>query len=161
MVSNMSMKRKVSTQMAISTVSTLCHSNFQKMGSMEGGVEMMPLKWVMPKGMPTTVVTRMPMSSAPVTPLTSRADVSRMPPMASKTAGSWRLPSVRNVASEEATMPALLWPMKAMKRPMPGLMARRSTRGMASTIFWRMPVRVSSTKMIPSMRTAVRANCQV
>ena len=134
MVSNISMKRKVSTTIIISTVKILCHSNCQRMGSIEGGVDMIPLYWVTPRGIPTMVVTRMPMSREPVTFLTSMAAVIRMPKMPSSTAGSWRLPMVTNVASEEPTIPALFRPTKAMKSPMPGLMARRRISGMALTM---------------------------
>ena len=107
------------------------------------------------------VVIRIPISSEPVTLRTSRAAVSRMPKIASSTAGSCRFPKVMNVDSDEATIPAPFRPTKAINNPIPGLMARRNTSGIALTICLRRPVTVSRMKINPSINTAVSANCQV
>ena len=107
------------------------------------------------------VVTKIPMSSEPVTPLTKRAAVNKMPNRLSNTAGSCILPNVMKVDSDEVTIPAPLSPTKAMNRPIPGLMARRRTKGMALTICWRKPVTVSKMNIRPSISTAVSANCHV
>ena len=120
---------------------------------------MIPVKLVMPKGIPTMVVARIPMSNAPVMPLTKRAAVSIIPKILSSTAGLCRLPSVINVDSDEVTIPAPFSPTKAIKSPIPGLIARRITKGMALTICWRKPVTVSRIKTSPSIMTAVSANC--
>ena len=66
-VSNKSMKRNVKTMTSISRVKMLCHSNLQNIGAIDSGVETMPLNSVIPIGMPMTVVTRIPMSIAPLT----------------------------------------------------------------------------------------------
>ena len=71
------------------------------------------------------------------------------------------MPKVTNVASLPVIMPALCSPMNVINSPMPGEMALRNCRGMASTILLRKPLSVSRTKMMPSMNTAVRANCQL
>jgi hypothetical protein len=115
MVSNISMNRKVSTTIIISSVKTLWNSNFQKIGSIDGGAEMMPVKFVMPRGMPIAVVTRIPMSRAPVTFLTSKADVNKIPNILSSTPASCILPRVIKVDSDEVTIPALLRPTEWAK----------------------------------------------
>ena len=149
----------MSTTIAISTVNILCHSNCIKIGLIDGGVDITPEKLVTPKGIPTIVVTKIPMSNAPVTPLTRSAAVNKMPKILNNTAGSCRLPNVMKVASDEVTIPAPFSPTKAIKSPIPGLMARRKIKGMALTICWRRPVIVSRMKIRPSIMTAVSANC--
>ena len=69
------------------------------------------------------------------------------------------LPMVTNVAVFSTMMPAFFSPMKAMKSPMPAPIARLIDAGIASTMSVRMLVSVSTTKMKPSMRIAVSANC--
>ena len=160
-VSNMSMKRKVKTQMTMSSERIFDHSNFSRMGAMLGGVSTTPFSVVMPRGMPMMVVTMMPMSSAPVTLRTISTAEKMMPKHASSTPGVCRSPKATRVASLLTTMPADFKPIRAMNSPIPGEMALRSTSGMASTIFWRRPVSVSSMKMRPSRNTAVSANCHV
>ena len=47
--------------------------------------------------------------------------------------------------------------MKAMNRPTPAGMVKRTDLGMASKIFLRRPVTVRMTKAIPSKRISTRA----
>ena len=107
------------------------------------------------------VVTRIPISNAPVTFLTNRAAVSMMPKILSSTAGLCKSPNVIKVDSDEVTIPAPFSPTKAINNPMPGLMARRITKGMALTICLRRPVMVRRINISPSINTAVSANCHV
>ena len=64
-VSKMSTNKKVKTTKAISVVKTLSHSNFMKIGSIDGGMPKTLSKWVMPMGMPIKVVIKMPSKSEP------------------------------------------------------------------------------------------------
>ena len=160
-VSNISINRKVITQIAISTDNMLLHSNFIRIGDMEGGVSRNPVKLVTPRGIPMMVVARIPINNAPTTFLTNKTEVSRMPKQARSTAGECRSPKVTSVASLALTIPAFFKPMNAMKSPMPGDIARRRISGMESTIFCLSPVMVRRMNMIPSRNTAVKANCHV
>ena len=71
-----------------------------------------------------------------------------------------RTPKSTKVASFATTTPPLFNPMRAMNRPMPAPIAFLIESGMALTIAVRTLVKVRITNMMPSIRTAVRANCQ-
>ena len=159
MVSNMSMKRNVNTTISISIVKIWWNSNLQNIGAMDGGVSMMPLKFVMPIGIPMSAVARIPMSSEPGTFLITSTEVMIIPITPSRAEPPVSLPMVTNVAEFSTMMPAFLSPMKAMNSPMPAPMARLSVVGIASTMRVRIFVTVISTKRNPSMRMAVSANC--
>ena len=58
-------------------------------------------------------------------------------------------------------IPALTSPMNAINRPIPADTALFIAAGMASMIASRILVTVRMIKMIPSMNTAVNANCQL
>ena len=79
MVSKRSTKRRVKTMINISGVNIFDHSNLQKIGSIDGGVLIRPLNCVTPNGMPTSVVTIMPIKSAPGTFLMRSTDDNMMP----------------------------------------------------------------------------------
>jgi len=81
------------------------------------------------------VLTTMPMSNAPVTFFTINKAENRIANIDNKTAGSLMLPNVTNVASEPLMMPPLRSPIKAMNKPIPGLIDRQSTVGSDSMIF--------------------------
>ena len=114
MVSNMSMKRKVNTMATISQDRIWLHSNLQKIGSIEGGVDITPLKLVTPIGIPIRVVAMMPSSMPPLTLRITRTDVIRKPIIDRMTAGSENEPSATEVASLLTMMPADLRPMNAI-----------------------------------------------
>ena len=59
-----------------------------------------------------------------------------------------------------AKMPLFLNPIMAMKKPMPAAIACFKEGGIMSKIIWRMLLRQSRTKRMPSSRTAVRAKRQ-
>lgn len=160
-VSNMSRKNSVNTHTTISPVNTLLKSNLKSIGSMLGGTSIAPLKCVTPNGIPMKVVMRMPRSKEPGTLRFTRIEHSRVPMIARRTCGEWRSPKDAIVEGLETIMPALLIPMKAMNKPIPGAMALRKDIGNASTIFSRNPVIDMRMKMMPSIRTAVSANCHV
>ena len=67
MVSNMSIKRKVNTTTNMSRVKMFSHWNLQKIGSIDSGVDTTPWKFVMPIGMPMSMVVSTPSSIAPGT----------------------------------------------------------------------------------------------
>ena len=50
--------------------------------------------------------------------------------------------------------------MNAMNRPMPAAIAENKARGMALTISWRMPAKVSTRNATPEMKTSPSAVCQ-
>ena len=158
-VSNISTKRNVNTTTIISLVNILCHSNCQKIGSIEGGVLKIPSNLVIPIGIPINVVIRIPNSNAPLTPLTRRREVTTKPIIPSKAGPEVIFPMLISVASLFTMIPAFCSPMKEMNRPIPAPMAFFSVTGIASTIFSRRFVTVSNMKIIPSINTAVRANC--
>ena len=68
-------------------------------------------------------------------------------------------PRATRVDSSFTTMPALLRPMNAMKRPIPAPIALRRLAGMALTIASRTLVIVRMMNTRPSISTAVNANC--
>ena len=118
-VSKRSMNKKEKTTITISTVKMLCHSNFMKIGSTEGGVETKPSKWVRPNGMPQIVVIAIPISKAPGIFLTRRTAVEIKPTITSNTLG-WKIwPRATRVASFLTEIPAFWRPIKAIKRPIP------------------------------------------
>ena len=57
------------------------------------------------------------------------------------------------------TMPAFARPMRAMKSPIPTATAFFIPAGIALMIFSRIPKMERTMKMIPSIRTAVKASC--
>ena len=160
-VSKISMKRSVATHTAMSMLMMFSHCIFMKMGSMPGGTFKRRSKCVSPSGIPAAAVARIPISKAPGTLRTSSMTVKRMPAAARSTEGLCRLPSVTIVSSLPSIIPALCSPINAMKSPMPGEMALRSSCGMASTILSLSPVIVSRINIMPSTNTAVRPNCHV
>ena len=126
---------------------------------MEGGVSTMPVNEVMPIGIPNKAVARIPMSNAPGTFFITSTEVRMMPITPSKAVPWVMSPMLTKVAALSTMMPAFLSPMKAMKSPIPAPIARFIEAGIASTISVRTLVIVSNTKMMPSIRIAVRANC--
>ena len=89
MVSNISINKNVNTQITISRLNMLLHSNLQKMGARLGGALMIDdERLVMPIGMPMMVTSKMPISKAPVTLRTSSTALITMPMQARSTAGS-------------------------------------------------------------------------
>ncbi len=108
---------------------------------------------------PATVTARMDRMMAPGTRRAMSTAVSRMPPKHSRTAGVPKSPCVTKVAGLETTMPPFFRPMKAMKRPMPQVMASFSWCGMAAMIFSRTPVTERLRKMQPFTNTRPRADC--
>ena len=159
-VSNMSTNRKVKTTTSMSMLSTCEKSNLQKIGDRLGGVEMMPLNLVIPIGIPIRAVAMMPISRAPGTFRMTRMPVRMRPITESRPGPLVRVPRSTSVAGLSTTMPPLFRPISAMNRPMPAPIAFRMDFGKAFTIASRTLVKVRITKMKPSMRTAVRANCQ-
>ena len=158
-VSNMSRNSIVATTIIISGHRILFHSNWQNVLETDGGRETNPRHCVMPKGMPAMVVTNMPISSAHGTFLTIRGTVMSKPHRASKALPLVMSPRLMSVAGSETIMPAFCIPIRAMNSPIPAPMAFLIEAGMASTIQERMLVSVSITNRIPSISTAVRANC--
>src|SRR5574344_541549 len=69
-------------------------------------------------------------------------------------------PRLTRVASFFTMTPAFCKPMNAMKRPIPAPIAFLRLAGIALTIASRRLVSVSITNIRPSIRIAVRANCQ-
>ena len=161
MVSNISTKRKVNTTMSISLVNICFHSNWQKMGSMEGGALNTPSNRVIPIGIPINVVSNIPRSRAPLTFLTSSTAVNTRPMIPNRAGPDVISPSPSSVTSLFTIIRAFCRPMKEMNRPIPAPMACFKVSGMALTIFSRRLETVSRIKMIPSIKTAVSANCQV
>ena len=113
-VSNMSMKRNVNTMPTICQENTWDQSNWQKIASMLGGVDITPLYWVTPIGIPMMVVAMMPISMPPRTLRITSAEVRTRPTIARMTVLSDKSPSVTKVASLPAITPADLRPMKAI-----------------------------------------------
>ena len=68
-------------------------------------------------------------------------------------------PMLTSVASLFITTPALFNPMNAIYIPIPTLIEFLRVSGITSTIFSRRLDIVSRMNNIPSMNTAVRANC--
>ena len=130
------------------------------MGVIEGGMSIRPVIFVMPIGIPISVVAMMPISRLPGTFLMTSTLVMMMPMAPNRAEPSVIFPIVTRVAALAATMPAFFRPMKAIKRPIPAPMARFREAGMASTISERMPVADRMIKMKPSISTAVSAICQ-
>ena len=161
MVSNISMKRKVNTTTSISQLSTWSQANWQKIGLIPGTSRLNSPNFVTPIGMPMMVVMTMPMSRAPLTLSASSPPVMKKAMIASTAVGSERSPRPTRVAGLSTMMPQFLRPMKAMKRPMPALIAFFISEGIAFTMSSRTLVSVRSMKISPSMRMAVRANCQL
>ena len=69
-------------------------------------------------------------------------------------------PKATSVAESSTITPELLRPMNAMKSPTPGGMAFLRLSGIAFTMTSRTFVTVNIMKIIPSISTAVSANCQ-
>lgn len=63
--------------------------------------------------------------------------------------------------SEFAMIPALLSPMKTMKHPIPAVMPYLRLGGIWSSTRFLTPVTAMTKKIIPEIRTATRASCQV
>ena len=72
-----------------------------------------------------------------------------------------KAPSETRVAGLATMMPEFFRPMKAMKKPMPAEMAKRSVVGMQCTICSRTLKAVSKMKITPSTKTAASAVCQL
>ena len=68
-------------------------------------------------------------------------------------------PKCTNVASFFTTTPAFCRPIKAIKSPIPALIAVLTDLGIESTIASRTLKSVSRMNIIPSISTAVNANC--
>ena len=100
-----------------------------------------------------------PSVTTPRTFFTTSTDVTARPIIASSGLPEVISPNDTSVESLLLMIPAFCRPMKAMKRPIPAPMAFLSEAGMAFTMASRRFVSVRITKMIPSMNTAVRANC--
>jgi hypothetical protein len=115
----------------------------------------------LPFGMmrPARVTARMERMMAPGTRRATSTAASRMPPKQSSTPGEPKSPCVTKVAGLATTMPPFFRPMKAMKRPMPQVMANFSWWGMAAMIFSRTPVTERPRKMTPLTNTRPRADC--
>ena len=160
MVSNISIKRKVNTTTNISSVKMFSHWNLQKIGSIEDGADITPLKSVIPIGIPIAIVANTPRSIAPGTFLIYRKPVISKPMMPSNAGPSVMLPSVTSVASLLMMISDFCKPMKAINSPIPAPMARRIFLGMELTIASRMLVIVININMIPSKNTAVNAKVQ-
>ena len=71
------------------------------------------------------------------------------------------VPSSRPAPEPREMKPALIMPMRAMKRPMPTLIAVLSWPGTALKIAERKPVRTRMRRMMPSMTTRPMASAQV
>ena len=69
------------------------------------------------------------------------------------------LPRVTIVVLLGTTMPALCNPIKAIKSPIPAEILCFIPIGIASTISSRILKKVSKINIIPSKKTAVKANC--
>ena len=113
-----------------------------------------------PNTMPSTAVTRMPMSRLPWTLRAMSPAVSMRPQQASSGPGWVTWPRATTVASFFTTMPAFWSPMKAMNMPMPTTMAYLRFMGTASMSSWRTCVTVSSRNTMPEKNTAPRATVQ-
>ena len=112
--SNKSTNKRVNTMVAISAVKMFFHSNFMKIGSIEGGVLKIPSKLVMPIGIPIKVVARIPIRSAPFTLRTKRIDVKPIPMIPNKPEPEVNLPKLTSVAGLSTMTSAFFKPMKAM-----------------------------------------------
>ena len=112
--SNRSTNNNVKTMVAISVVKILFHSNFMKMGSMEGGMLKTPSRLVMPIGMPMMVVARIPIRSAPLMLRTNRMEVNPMPMIPNKPEPEVSLPKLTRVAGLSTITSAFFKPIKAM-----------------------------------------------
>ena len=120
----------------------------------------MPSRCVIPIGIPMIVVMRIPTRSPPLMWRIVKNEQITIPMIASKALPLVQSPRTTNVASLFTIIPAFCIPMNAMNRPIPAPIAFFMLIGIASTISERMFVRVRIMKMIPSMKTAVSANCQ-
>ena len=85
-VSNISMNRNVDTAIIISILNIFSHSNWNAIGSIEGGALIKPSNWVNPIGMPIIVVISIPSSMPPATFLMTKKAVTIMPMMESSPA---------------------------------------------------------------------------
>ncbi len=160
-VSNISTKRNVNTTISISHERIWLHSNWRKMGAIEGGVETILSKWVTPIGMPMRAVRRIPHRRPPMTFRTTSSPQMTRPMSASRMEGLLKVARATCVLSLETMIPQFCRPIKAIKRPMPPPMAAFNPAGMALAISSRTLKRLRMIKRIPSMKTAVNANCQV
>ena len=106
-VSNISMKRNVNTTTSISRVKILSHSNWQKIGAIESGVDNTPLNSVTPIGIPIIIVMRIPRRIAPGTLRANRKPVMNKPIRARRAGPEVILPRVTIVALSATTTPAL------------------------------------------------------
>ncbi len=175
-VSNMSMKRKVRTTTSMSQVKIWENWNLQKMGPMLSGSDMNMAFPV--SGLRTRLVTaspvagslitspriaerRIPMRMPPLTFSMTRPPVITRPMIPTRALPLVSSPRVTRVESESTMIPAFWSPMKAMKRPIPAPIAFLSVPGMASRRRVLILVTVMMMNRIPSMKTAVRANCQL
>ena len=161
------MNRKVKTTASISQVKISPHWNWNAIGATESGRETTPVKCVIASPVagslmnrPMMAVTRIPIRIPPRTwSMTSVQEITR--PMTASRPVPWQTsPRATSVESLFTIRPAFCRPMKAMNRPIPAPMACLSESGIALRIQVRTFVSVRTTKMRPSIRTAVRANCQ-
>lgn len=129
---------------------------------MLGGVETIPVgKLVTPRISASTVDPKIPNKMAPLTFLIRRKAINIIP---KKKTIDWLLfifPSERIVPWSFTIIPALENPISDINNPIPTDTAFFRVYGIASNIFSLILNKLISINIIPSKKTAVKANCQV
>ncbi len=110
-----------------------------------------------PRAQPAAVARRMPIRIAPLTRQACSTAISTRPMIATAAVGVVRSPRATVVAGWATMIPASFRPMKAMNSPTPAATAENSGLGIAATIIWRTPTRVSTRKATPDRKTQPRA----
>ena len=89
-----------------------------------GGVDIIELGAVTkPNGIPTNVVTNIPIKTAPNKLRRNKVPIIKKVIPASSTLGSLKLPTVISVGSKATIMPAFLRPITPKNRPTPAVIA--------------------------------------
>ena len=160
-VSKKSTKKKVNTTTQNSGLAISEKSILQNIGESDGGMETTPSGiFVIPRGIPTIVITIIPIRIPPVT-LRASSTTMRMRPASESRAGRLARRGVRprSTASLLTMIVALCRPIKVMKSPMPAEMPIFSDLGIELTTSSRTFVSVSTMNITPSMKTAASATC--
>ncbi|MCY1529890.1 hypothetical protein D9M68_650610 [compost metagenome] len=160
-LSNRSTKRKAKITLNRPMSSAPLMSSWRKVGASDGGVDITPPNWVMPRPMAAKVTARMPIITAPVTRRASRPTMMKKPSTARIGSGLLRSPRPTRVAGLSTTIMASFSAISARNRPMPAAMAERSARGMLLMIHSRMRKIEIRKNMHAERNTAPSATCQV
>lgn len=159
-VSKISIKRKTNIMDKSPKLSAPIISIFMKVGSIEGGVDIRPVYFMIPKVIPNMAAINIPQRIAPLIFLIKRMLVIINPRRARIVAGLNMSPKVTKVEGCFIIRPASIRPTKAINNPMPQAIACLKDSGMASISFSRSLVRVNIIKITPSIKTQPSAVCQ-